>query len=334
MKKVVCVLMIVSLLLSFSGCGNDKVDYKNYAGFWTTDDESGISLEVEVTDEKMKISLKSESGAPSYRVAEAIQSFKLSYIENSVVETDYTDDGWGNSGTIKLTFKKDSIVCEIKDVSSETASLWGINEGKYTLVKKEKPATEEEDYDYPEEEFWDDEDLESQATEPSGEYLATPEPEPVYDLSKASGILASLGMTEQEFRDSCMPLNPSVYKNIFILTKTTVPYVELEDLERNPGPYIGKHFVFSHNPYKDSSGQKNLDKLVPYAIGARDRYMSSGQSIIPYDNCLIYDMRDDIFSPNITKHARVVAYMIFTGLSPSGKAMEFQMISCDISYED
>lgn len=212
------------------------------------------------------------------------------------------------------------------------------------------------DDDYYEDDF-DDNELEGQ---------------PEYDTSKASGILASMGMTEQQFRDSCMPLSPSVHPGIFIKTGTKVPYVELQDLQRNPTAYVGQHFVFSENPFEDlpcnychgedasrmpskpcthkgpghynyaelhDDGlyyyrQYNLNKLVPDELLGRNRFTNNyGESVISNDYCLIFDLRDNIYSPNITKDSYVSAYMIFDGMSQDGSYLMFSMISCDVRYE-
>ena len=46
----------------------------------------------------------------------------------------------------------------------------------------------------------------------------------------------------------------------------------------------------------------------------------------------IFDVRDDIYSPNIAVNASVVPYLIFLGLTSDGTDLKFEMITCDASF--
>ncbi len=347
----------------------DIYEYERKSIYWSTEniswDLGGYVLELKCDNESQKVvfTFSLTQAAPDSRVAYAIAEMEISKINSNEILLSFADDDWGHSGNIKLIFSDDNIFFKIDDIQKndpDSFDVWGFSENSGSLVAnpEAKASLEytQEDYD--------------------AIYGANSTPiysEPSYDPNKASGILASMGMTEEEFRASCMPLNPTVYPGTIIKKGTTVQYVELYELERNPNAYIGQHFVFATNPFenlpcrfchgedltetpkdpcshKDISDeyratlhddglyyryQYNLNKLVPYELLGKDRFTNIyGDSVISgrsNSNYLVFDLRDDIYSPNITDDSTVIAYMIFNGISDN--MLIFSMISCDILYE-
>ena len=119
-------------------------------------------------------------------MAEIKETIKLSDIKDNVVQIDYKDDGWGNSGNFLITFDNDTIVCKFDDIVEDKLANWGFFEDTITMIKDDEAHKKME---YTPEEY--------EELYPS---------QPTYDMSKASGILASKGMTEDEFRASCQLL--------------------------------------------------------------------------------------------------------------------------------
>ena len=138
MKKIISTIFTFILLICIAGCGSNDTDYSRYTGTWAEKDFSlengGVVLEIDVVDEWMNIALSQTSSAPANRVAEISHSIKQSQIENSIVEFHYPQDSWGNSGIVELTFKEDSIYCEIKDVTTSDMAMWQLHEGLYKLI--------------------------------------------------------------------------------------------------------------------------------------------------------------------------------------------------------
>ncbi|MBQ6885545.1 MAG: hypothetical protein IJN56_07435 [Clostridia bacterium] len=332
---------------------SSKQDFTNYIGTWSdrgiSFEKGGFILDVSIDGKEMTLDFSLVSSGHDSYTAELSENISLSDITDNVATIDYEDDGWGNSGTVEITFSSSYILIDFKNVILDSMANWGFYENTYKLEKNEQAH--------------------SIITQGSNDYYEDNPVEitPVYDTSKASGILASLGMTEDEFRNSCQALNHSKY-NYHLSKKTTVPYVEIIDIQRNPNAYIGQHFVFAENPYeelpckychgedlsempKDSCShdgklhddglyyykQKNTNKLVPYELNGSNRFTNAyGDSVISgasYDIFLVYDLRDDIYSPTITSDANVIAYMIFDGIT-SSNMLQFSMISCDVIYND
>ena len=139
-------------------------------------------------------------GAPSSRNAVAAAEIPLSEINSNEVTYSFENDGWGHSGNVTLTFEDDTILFAVSDVAYTDPTcpeMWGFYDVSGNLVSN---PTIYNDLYYTEEEY----------NALFGEQEQPPQ-QPVYDTSKASGILASLGMTEQEFRTICTYINSSSY---------------------------------------------------------------------------------------------------------------------------
>ena len=169
-------------MLLLVGCGNktsdseSSNDYSTYVGAWISD-EASMDITYNNNDIiNLSFFLPNHDGS-------RIASIDLSVLIASIVNNSVTmafEDSWGTSGTAILTFKKDNIIFEIKNITP-SGDMWGVYEGVFEFSRDDS-QNEEEEYE---------------------EYY---QPAPVYDTSKASGILAQAGLTEQAFKEMCTPL--------------------------------------------------------------------------------------------------------------------------------
>lgn len=150
--------------------------------------------------------------------------------------------------------------------------------------------------------------------------------EPVSNTYTASTILANLGMTEQEFRDSCQPLALSgVYKEM--LTATA--------LKEYPSMYVGQHFFFSTDWHdSDIPGYHTpASMVVDWKSMSNDGYTTyhNFPTNHSFEYILLFDCRDDIYSPTISEGEGIYAYMIFLGVQTINGTDHvcFQLISAD-----
>lgn len=138
------------------------------------------------------------------------------------------------------------------------------------------------------------------------------------DTSKASGILASLDMTEDEFRNSCQPLKRDIASSSTII---------VSDLRDYPSKYIGQHFTFT------STTGKNFSIEITSKSISNDGYTT----YYSYPNedwqgyLLFFDMRDDIYYPTVSKGDRIHVYVIFNGVQTINGIdyITFKLISLD-----
>lgn len=165
-KRLLSVILItISILLS--GCGNEQMktqhtsaalnndskkteisssqisdasitDYSKYNGSWVTernlkdDYKYGIVAGINVDKNgnlKGQVSDSTENltHISNVDIKGKIQDDKFSF--------NFSDDGWGHNGTIKLDFKENRIILTINyNSSSSQDNLWGIGEGSFTLI--------------------------------------------------------------------------------------------------------------------------------------------------------------------------------------------------------
>lgn len=362
-KRWLAAILALSLCV---GCGTTNAptesaketvelfDIASYNGTWATDDigwvYGGLVLDISVLENDVLFDLTNYGPAPFSRTAFASADVLPSEITENSITFHFDEDGWGNSGTVVLTFLENQVCVAVQNLTADPNAMWGFYEGEYYLSPN---STAYDTLYYEMDDYY--------AMFP--EFAPQPEPTPTYDTSKASGILASKGMTEQEFKDSCIPLNTGS-----IDKKTTAYYIDCEELLRYPNNYVGQHFVICTNlhdylPCKYCSGIQE-SCIISGSDGAQNKYDDNGQhwvyqsdlnTLIPksfsfYNEglssdgyplyslyvrnpyCYIFDMRDDIYSPNVATDARVTPYLIFLGLTNDRTDLRFAMISCDVSF--
>ena len=286
-----------------------KVDFSSYIGTWAENglcwDGGGLTLDVTVENDKMILACALTQAAPASRVAEIQKEINLADIVDSSVEIPYDNDSWGNSGKLKITFAENAITCEFSDIVTDDLAQWGFYEAMYSLIKNDNAH---ELLTYTQEEY-------------DAKYGEPEEPQqPTYDTSKASGILAQLGMTEEAFRASCQLLNNASSDDVRV-TQELLDY---------PSQYIGQHFTFGHY----SNEKPSLDYMEVSSKGtSTDGYTTytyyPGYSFEDYIK--IFDMRDDIYAPTISDGDDIYPYMIFIGVQTINGTdyLCFQLISVD-----
>ena len=184
-----------------------NTEYDVYVGLWADEAISwlygGFIMDISISNETMHFMCAYTQSAPGFRVANINTSIALSKIENNIAAVDFEDDGWGNAGTLILEFMDGMIDCRIQNVhyvGSDAFAIWGVPDDSWLCLFKNDNAFDRLN-EYTMEEY----------------YLVYPEEDPnqQYDTSKASGILAAAGLTEQQFRDICTPISRkySVYYN-------------------------------------------------------------------------------------------------------------------------
>ncbi|MGL5260051.1 MAG: YARHG domain-containing protein [Lachnospiraceae bacterium] len=118
-----------------------NADYQKYSGYWSTNGQSnedimkngGTEFHIEIVNgNEINGYLYSQQGT-SERFAE------INDIKGTVTDGEcsysFTDDGWGNSGTLFIHLNDDEITIEVKDfiMSEENTSGYGIS-GSYNLI--------------------------------------------------------------------------------------------------------------------------------------------------------------------------------------------------------
>lgn len=129
--------------------------------------------------------------------------------------------------------------------------------------------------------------LEPQMTEPGGEY---------YDLSRASGILSSLGMTEEEFRSNCRVLNIKYQDGV-----EPTP----NDLREYPSNYANEWFT-TNRAFWVQEKFETSDGYIAYAHNAAQQRI------------ILFDYRDDPYAPTIGENCNIWPYAIFEGVQTVG----------------
>lgn len=202
--------------------------------------------------------------APQSRMAEIYDAVNLTDTQENPVTLSFEDDGWGNAGTLILDFNKNEITCKIQDLhytGTDGGADWGFANGSYTLQKNNDAFnllayTMDDYYEvFPEEKSADE------------------DPGQPYDTSKASGILASLGMSEQQFKDSCafiygLPTQDLVIsigqQNCYDTGCTTEEYIYQTYSEREIEEHLNTHHYFVGEKIVASVDKEILDRMEIY----------------------------------------------------------------------
>ena len=248
--------------------------------------------------------------APGCRVAFVQGSMPWDDVQGSSFTWDVDDDGWGNSADIVVDFYEDSVCVSVSNVvnTSGDSPFWGLDEGECWLLRSD---TAWDAMQEPEQTYSDTYQYENQVT---------------YDTSKASGILASLGMTEAEFRASCQPLSDHGNDEEMITAK---------DLREYPAKYIGQCFYFSGDWFDlETPGSYSPSGFDVAFKGISNDGYTTYRNFPDYDfieYIHIFDCRDDIYSPTISEGDRIYPYVIYIGVQTiSGTDYVcFQLISVD-----
>ena len=151
-------ISIVSMCL-LVGCGNNNIEqndseiqdsstFAGYSGYWSYEGktheqiiaEGGIELSCTITeDNQFSGTLYSQQ-----EITERFASIEdiSGKIEQEELYFDYSDDEWGNSGTLHIQFLSDSICVEILNYeSAENGSDYGIS-GAFELIRQKEDISE------------------------------------------------------------------------------------------------------------------------------------------------------------------------------------------------
>lgn len=287
----------------------DTSVFKSYAGIWAEENigwqNGGMIMDVECTSESITIILSYTQGAPTSRIAEITIEEKLSAIKDRVLVAELVEDGWGNKNTVQINFSKSDIIqCRIVKVVADESAMWGFYEDEFTLYRNSNAHSS---MSYTMEDYY--------AIHPEEQ----PSTAPTYDTSKASGILKDLGLTEAEFRQSCTRLFPSNFQ-IGNPDGTELYY---SDLFEYPNKYINSWFVIDNLAAEDFQ--------CTYKSTSTDGYICYMDTDYYDGDAILFDFRDDPYSPNIREGDVITPYVIFKGLSTTnaGEVLVFLMISMD-----
>ena len=170
MKKFQYIVVLLFVIVLGTGCSNDEkqenflseteneienkedgVIYEVYTGNWSNDgrthdqilSEGGVELSCTITESNRLTGtlFAQQEMTERFAVVEDISG----EIEQNELLFDYADDGWGNSGTLHMQFRDDSIYVEILNYcEADGGSDYGIS-GYYELIRENEAESREKE---------------------------------------------------------------------------------------------------------------------------------------------------------------------------------------------
>ena len=170
MKKFQYIDVLLFVIVLGTGCSNDEkqenflseteneienkedgVIYEVYTGNWSNDgrthdqilSEGGVELSCTITESNRLTGtlFAQQEMTERFAVVEDISG----EIEQNELLFDYADDGWGNSGTLHMQFRNDSIYVEILNYcEADGGSDYGIS-GYYELIRENEAESREKE---------------------------------------------------------------------------------------------------------------------------------------------------------------------------------------------
>ena len=170
MKKFQYIVVLLFVIVLGTGCSNDEkqenflseteneienkedgVIYEVYTGNWSNDgrthdqilSEGGVELSCTITESNRLTGtlFAQQEMTERFAVVEDIRG----EIEQNELLFDYADDGWGNSGTLHMQFRNDSIYVEILNYcEADGGSDYGIS-GYYELIRENEAESREKE---------------------------------------------------------------------------------------------------------------------------------------------------------------------------------------------
>lgn len=170
MKKFQYIVVLLFVIVPGTGCSNDEkqenflseteneienkedgVIYEVYTGNWSNDgrthdqilSEGGVELSCTITESNRLTGtlFAQQEMTERFAVVEDISG----EIEQNELLFDYADDGWGNSGTLHMQFRNDSIYVEILNYcEADGGSDYGIS-GYYELIRENEAESREKE---------------------------------------------------------------------------------------------------------------------------------------------------------------------------------------------
>ena len=170
MKKFQYIVVLLFVIVLGTGCSNDEkqenflseteneienkedgVIYEESTGNWSNDgrthdqilSEGGVELSCTITESNRLTGtlFAQQEMTERFAVVEDISG----EIEQNELLFDYADDGWGNSGTLHMQFRNDSIYVEILNYcEADGGSDYGIS-GYYELIRENEAESREKE---------------------------------------------------------------------------------------------------------------------------------------------------------------------------------------------
>ena len=170
MKKFQYIVVLLFVIVLGTGCSNDEkqenflseteneienkedgVIYEVYTGNWSNDgrthdqilSEGGVELSCTITESNRLTGtlFAQQEMTERFAVVEDISG----EIEQNELLFDYADDRWGNSGTLHMQFRNDSIYVEILNYcEADGGSDYGIS-GYYELIRENEAESREKE---------------------------------------------------------------------------------------------------------------------------------------------------------------------------------------------
>ena len=170
MKKFQYIVVLLFVIVLGTGCSNDEkqenflseteneienkedgVIYEVYTGNWSNDgrthdqilSEGGVELSCTITESNRLTGTLFAQQEMTER--SAVVEDISGEIEQNELLFDYADDGWGNSGTLHMQFRNDSIYVEILNYcEADGGSDYGIS-GYYELIRENEAESREKE---------------------------------------------------------------------------------------------------------------------------------------------------------------------------------------------
>ncbi|MCM1499630.1 MAG: YARHG domain-containing protein [Clostridium sp.] len=158
----------------------DNVSYDEYSGYWSYEGKTheqilsggGIELSCTVTGDNQFSGTLFSQQEITQRFA-SIEDIS-GKIEQAELYFDYSDDEWGNSGTLHIQFLSDSIYVEVLNYKkADNGSDYGIS-GSFELIRPKEDFTENDIADHSSyNSSWTEEEMINAINERSGYYRAS-----------------------------------------------------------------------------------------------------------------------------------------------------------------
>ena len=164
LKILVCILVIVgcnkndaqvdissNFVMEESEVENGAAcDYSSYSGNWTSNGELMGTIYVHTGGALLTMNVDEDyvNGTYVYVQEKSLRIASIDIIdgkiEDSEVEISFEDDGWGNSGKLKITFKRDKVFVNILELNTNPENQSGMTITGSTLVREKKEVNDEE----------------------------------------------------------------------------------------------------------------------------------------------------------------------------------------------
>ena len=170
MKKFQYIVVLLFVIVLGTGCSNDEkqenflseteneienkedgVIYEVYTGNWSNDgrthdqilSEGGVELSCTITESNRLTGtlFAQQEMTERFAVVEDISG----EIEQNELLFDYADDGWGNSGTLHMQFRNDSIYVEILNYCEADGGSDYVFSGYYELIRENQAESREKE---------------------------------------------------------------------------------------------------------------------------------------------------------------------------------------------